>query len=79
MAAKMKMTPRSGNDAMRLGDNATPFSACLAMSTPRSGDGANLDKDATLLGARSEMMTPSLETLGDNTKLCNDSMLGNNA
>ena len=35
--------------------------------------------DGTPLGARLVTTTPSLETLGDNTKLGDDSMLGDNA
>ena len=58
-----------------LGDNAMPLGARLATMPTRSGDDANLGDNATLLGARSVTMTPSLETLGNNTKLGNNSTL----
>ena len=75
MAATMTTMPRLGDDATPLCDNALPLGACSVTTTPRSGDDANLGNNATPLGARLVMMAPSLKTLGNNTKLGNDSTL----
>ena len=60
---------------MLLGNKTTPLGARLATTTPRSGDDANLGNNVTPLSACSVTMAPSSETLGNNTKLGNDSTL----
>ena len=77
MAAMMRTTPCSGDDATPHGDDAT-LDACLATMMARLGDDANLDNDATPLGACSVMTTPSSETLGNNTQLGYNFTLGDN-
>jgi hypothetical protein len=77
MAATMA-TPRSGDNATSLGNNAELFCACLATTMPHLGDNTNLGNKAMLLSARLVTMMPSSETLGNNTKLCNDSTLCDN-
>jgi hypothetical protein len=75
MTATMTTMPRSGNNATLLGNDTPPLGARSATTTPRSGDDTNHRGDATPLGARSVTMMPSSESIGNNIKLGNDSML----